>query len=191
MTENKKYVSILETARSLFWKHGFRRISVEEICKKAGVSKMTFYRFFPNKTELAKTVYAQEVEKGITAFRSIMTENLIPQEKIKKLMLLKLEGTNDISHEFIMDFYSGTEPGLKNFIDKKTNELCTEILKDFKKAQKEDIFRKDLKPEFILSLSQKVIELASDKNLLELYNNQQELIMELTNFFVYGISPHD
>jgi hypothetical protein len=52
------------------------------------------------------------------------------------------------------------------------------------------VFRKDFKPEFILHLSQKVIEMASDKSLLQLYNNQQELIMELANFFVYGISPH-
>ena len=191
VSDNKKFIEILTTAKELFWKHGFRRVSVEEICKKAEVSKMTFYRYFLNKTELAKTVYAKEAEKGIEAFKAIMSEKNSSAEKIKNIIHLKLEATNEISHEFVMDFYTSQETGLKDFIESKTYEFLSEILLDFKKAQQEGIFRKDFKPELILAISQKVIELASDENLLKLYKNQQDLIMELTNFFVYGISPHE
>ncbi|MBN2410872.1 helix-turn-helix transcriptional regulator, partial [candidate division KSB1 bacterium] len=41
------------TAKELFFKYGIRRVTIEEICKKARVSKMTFYKFFQNKIELA------------------------------------------------------------------------------------------------------------------------------------------
>ncbi|MDH5400751.1 MAG: TetR/AcrR family transcriptional regulator, partial [Cyclobacteriaceae bacterium] len=56
ITQNRKYQAIFETAKELFWKYGIRRVTIEEICKEAGVSKMTFYKFFPNKVALANTI---------------------------------------------------------------------------------------------------------------------------------------
>jgi len=192
-TENHspKYKDIMQTAHDLFWKHGFKRISVEEICRKAGVSKMTFYRFFPNKIELAKKVYTQEVDKGVDVFKAIMKEESSTAEKMKKILMMKFEGTNNISREFIMDFYSNQELGLKEFIENKTSEVWQQLIQDFKTAQEKGIFRKDFKPEFILFLSQRIMDMLTDENLLKLYKNQQEVIMELTNFFVYGISPQE
>ena len=40
--KSKKQLELLKIARELFWKHGFKRVSIEEICQKASVSKMTF-----------------------------------------------------------------------------------------------------------------------------------------------------
>src|SRR5690554_4753007 len=107
--ESKKYHSILENSRELFWKHGFRRVSIQEICEKAGVSKMTFYKYFPNKTELAKTVFLNVVEEGQVQFKNLILENISAEEKIEKLILFKAETTNNISKEFLNDFYLGSE----------------------------------------------------------------------------------
>jgi len=41
---------ILEAAKELFFKHGFKRISIEDICNKADVSRRTFYVYYENKT---------------------------------------------------------------------------------------------------------------------------------------------
>ena len=70
--ENKKYKSLLETGKKLFWKHGFRRVTIDEICHEAGVSKMTFYKWFDNKTGFAKTIFSNEVQRAIIEFRKIM-----------------------------------------------------------------------------------------------------------------------
>jgi AcrR family transcriptional regulator len=64
--------AILASSRELFWKHGFRRVTVDEICEKTGISKMTFYRYFANKTELAKAVFSQAANEGYDQFRIIM-----------------------------------------------------------------------------------------------------------------------
>ena len=50
---NRKYDDIMSTGKDLFWKYGIRRVTVEEICEKSNVSKMTFYKYFPNKETLA------------------------------------------------------------------------------------------------------------------------------------------
>ena len=58
---NKKYKQIIATSKELFWKFGIKRVTVEEICSQAHVSKMTFYKFFPNKIELAKIILKNEI----------------------------------------------------------------------------------------------------------------------------------
>src|SRR5690606_20642312 len=168
---------IRATARDLFWKHGFRRVSIEEVCIKAGVSKMTFYRFFANKIELAKAVLNQEVAEGVQRFRSILADDSTPDEKVRRLLLLKMEGTHHISREFLQDFYADKELGLKDFLEEKTRLTWNEMLGDFRQAQAKGIFRRDLKPEFFIYVTQKMTEVIADEKLLGMYPSPQDLVM--------------
>lgn len=188
---NKKYNDIITTAKDLFWKHGFRRVSTEEICKKSGVSKMTFYKFFPNKIELAKTVFDSVVAEGEQKFKQILKEELPTSEKIKKIILLKVEGTNNISPEFMQDFYLGTEPELKTYVEERTRKAWDILIDHIKEAQKTGIFRKNFKPELLIKVQFKLSELLEDNSVVNMYNSQQELILEFTNLLVYGISQRE
>jgi AcrR family transcriptional regulator len=187
--KNKKYDTIIRAARELFWKHGFRRISTEEICRHAGVSKMTFYKYFPNKLELARVVFDKEAAKGAGMFREIMKAPIPPDERMKRILLMKMEGTNDISSEFLADFYNNPELGLKDHIEETTRKMWGEIVDDFRKAQENGVFRKDFKPELMWYLSMKMMEFINDENLMKFYSSPNEMIMELAGFFVYGIAP--
>ncbi len=186
---SKKYEEILETARQLFWKYGYRRVTVEEICREAETSKMTFYRYFVNKLDLAKVVFDAVAEKGMHDFKAVLYSDKSPSEKLEGLLLLKLEGTNEISNEFVSDFYNNEELGLKQYIEEKTQGFLKEVIEDIRTAQQKGWFRKDLKPEFFLYMSQKSIDLMNDEYLKSLYNTPQEIIMEIVNFYLYGIAP--
>jgi len=186
---SKKQDAILKSGRELFWKHGFRRVSVDEICKESQVSKMTFYRYFTDKTMLAKAVFDEEVAKGIIRFKEIMAADIPSSEKIRSMLMLKSESVNNISQEFLKDFYADNETGLKEYVADKTASSWKEIILDFKSAQEKGYFRNDFKPEFLLYISQKLIDIINDEYLLNLYGSPQEVIMELTRFFTYGISP--
>ena len=74
--KNKKYQLIIETARDLFMRYGIKRVTVEEICKTAGVSKMTFYKHFKNKLDLALFILNKEFEKGISRYKRIMDQDV-------------------------------------------------------------------------------------------------------------------
>lgn len=189
--KNKKLLEILNAARKLFWKHGFKRVSIEEVCKSAAVSKMTFYRFFPNKIAVAKAVFDLVVEEGLQKFRSILKDESSSQEKIRKIILMKMEGTHNISKEFLEDFYSNPDLGLREYVEKRSRHSWNEILKDFQQSQKKGWIRSDIKPEFLFYFAQKIGEILTDENLLKLYDTPQALILELTNFFAYGISPRE
>ena len=190
-TKNKKKLSILHAAKDLFWKHGFRRVSVEEVCQYAHVSKMTFYKYFPNKIDLAKAVFDLVMEENVLQFHTTIRENISAEDKIKKMILLKLEGTNDISNEFLQDFYSDTELGLKEFIEVKTQEAWKLIMDDFVFAQEKGWFRKDINPALFLIMAQKMTELINNATALRLYQSPQNLIMAITNLLMYGLLPHN
>ncbi len=186
--ETKKYQAIILKAKSLFRKHGIRRISVEEICKEAGVSKMTFYRFFANKTELAEVVLKDIVESGFQKYKAVMRQEIPFPEKIKQTILLKHEASTDISEEFLKDVYQGNKSGLKEILDHYMNVSLTEVMNDMKTAQEAGWIRKDLKPDFLLYMMNDIGEKMFDEKLKAMYSDMHDLIMELTNFFFYGIS---
>lgn len=191
ISQNKKYLDLIQAARTLFWKHGFKRVSIEEICREAKTSKMTFYKFFANKLELAKAVFDFVVDDSVSTFKTVLHETTSASELIGQMLQMKKEGIHEISKEFITDFYTNPELGLKDYIDEKTRTVWAEMIGDFKLAQERGILRKDLNIEFFVHFTQKFSDLLNDPYLNKIYPNPQDLIMELTRFSAYGISTHE
>ena len=44
---------LLQTAIDLIWEHNYSSVSVDDICRRAGILKGSFYHFFPSKADLA------------------------------------------------------------------------------------------------------------------------------------------
>jgi AcrR family transcriptional regulator len=188
---NKKQQSLLAAGRELFWKHGFRRISIDEVCKVAGASKMTFYRYFPDKLALAKAVFDDEVDKGTLQFREIMISETSASEKLEAMLRIKADSVNNISQEFLNDFYSDKDSDLRTYITQKTADVWNEIVNDFKMAQQKGVFRSDFKPEILLYISQQLPGFINDPYLVQICGSPQDVIMEIARFFTYGIAPND
>ena len=187
---NRKYDDILNTARDLFWRYGFKRVTIEEICSVANVSKMTYYKHFPNKIELAKTIYDGVLTESERKFREIMNEDSPVQDKMEALIRLKVEGTNNISKEFLQDFYSGAEPELQAFVEERTRKTWQLLLEDYRSAQKRGIIREDLNLLLLMKLQNKMIEMLEDESVTSMYSSQQEAILEMTRLLIYVIAPH-
>ena len=187
--DSPKYLDILNTARRLFWKHGIRRVSVEEICREAGASKMSFYRFFPNKVELAKAMLQELFDESMNEYQALMAQDIPFEEKVQKQLLMKFEGTQEISAELVRDIYSNREWGLGEYLEQRTEEALKVIMNDYAQAQQKGWIRQDLRLDFMLYIFHRMPEWVSDEQLLASYPDTQELIMEATRFFFYGILP--
>jgi AcrR family transcriptional regulator len=188
---SKKYSVIVSTAKDLFWKYGFKRVSIEELCDHAKVSKMTFYKYFPNKIELAKTVFVRESEAGLKKFRSILQEEIASTDKLKKIVQLKVEGSSDISNDFLQDFYKDENEGLKNFVIETSRTAWLTMIDDIRDAQRQQIFTDSIKPELLVHLTQVMGSLITNKELLSCYSSPSELIGELTHMMAYGLAPEN
>ena len=61
MKKGRKIDQVLEGAREVFLSDGFEGANVDEIARRADVSKATLYSYFPTKTELFLTVATKEI----------------------------------------------------------------------------------------------------------------------------------
>jgi len=189
LIQSKKYQDIFNTAKDLFWKYGIKRVTIEEICKEAGVSKMTFYKFFPNKIELAKVILKIVIGNSLEKFEQIVNGDLDFHDKVKEMFLIKLESTKDISVEFISDIYKIQDANLHLIINEqrqKSLKIFVDFLID---SQKNGLIRKDLKIEFILYYFEQMTHMMDNKDLVAKYDHPQDLIMESMRFLFYGLFP--
>ncbi|RKY87641.1 TetR/AcrR family transcriptional regulator [candidate division KSB1 bacterium] len=185
--KNQKFQQLVTTAYNLFMRFGIHRVSIEEICSEANVSKMTFYKYFRNKIELTKYLLNQIFSEQMNKYRKIMAQQVSFPEKVKQIIQLKQEQTDMMSQEFFNDLFRNPNPEIVELVEKMRQESFNEVLNDLKKARENRDIRQNLKPEFILYFLNHMTEMVKDENLLKLYNSPNELIMELTSFFFYGI----
>ena len=188
---DQKLKEILIVAKELFWKYGFKRVTIEEVCREANVSKMTFYKHFKNKMELIKYLLNHIYDKAIKQYRNIMDSDIPFYEKVKKTLDLKMEQSKNISNEFMNDYIRHADPEMVKFLNQKMDENLQMIVNDYIQAQKKGDIRKDIKPEFILYILNHLQEIVKDEQLEKIYDNPQDIIMEFTNFFFYGILPRN
>lgn len=187
--QNPKKAQIIQSARTLFWKFGMKRVTIEEICREADVSKMTFYKYFDNKKHLVIAILDILQQEGIDKYRSIMQQNIPFVEKVRQTLQLKMDGTDNLSSEFFNDLHRNADPEVKTRFYKMFNENIQMILNDYIEAQKRGDIRKDIDPKFILYFLNHMVEITEDDKLSKIYSTPQDMIMELTNFFFYGIMP--
>jgi AcrR family transcriptional regulator len=187
MVKSKKYRQIIDTSHDLFWHHGIRRVSVEEICQTAGVSKMTFYKYFKNKIDLALFILNKTSLEGVAKYKSIMAQNIPYSEKAKEMIQMKLEQTKDISQEMLKDWMQGSIPEVVELMERMKQENFKLLLDDMIAAQNKGEIRKDINPQFLLYFLNKMIEMTGDEQMINMYESTQSLTAELINLFFYGI----
>jgi len=189
--KNPKLRQIAKTAGDLFMRYGIKRVTVEEICQKAGVSKMTFYKYFKNKIDVAKYFINQRINEAIEEYRNFMEQDIPFSEKVKQIVKLKLDKTREYGWEFVGEMMFDQEPEIAECINRIKEVNFQIFLDDMGKAQKKGELRQDIKPEFILYILNQITDMTNDEQLSKLYDSPVELIAELTNFFFYGVLSKD
>ena len=58
-----KEEQIIEVARELFHKFGFKKVSMDEIAKTSGVTKKTIYTYFKDKDSMFLYFIEEELQK--------------------------------------------------------------------------------------------------------------------------------
>lgn len=185
--ENPKYQAVKDTGKVLFWKHGIKRVSIEEICREAKVSKMTFYKFFPNKIELAKYLLIEIIDASLNDFKKVLDSDLSFTEKVQKMFLIKMEAAKGFSVEFINDVYKFPETGIPAIMEEKGNVSLQLFVNFFLESQQKSLIRKDVKIEFIMHYFNQMAQIFENAALVDKYQTPQDLILESMNFLFHGI----
>jgi AcrR family transcriptional regulator len=187
MKRGNKREEIAEAARLLFYRHGIRRVTVEEICVAAGASKMTFYKYFPNKIELARHVVDKLFASILARFSALMESDLPFPEKMHGLLQMKIESARGANGAFIMELYKDAGGALAGHVRERMQEAFRLTVDYFTAARRDGFIRKEVQPALMLALLDKMLELFLDERLHAAYSDARELSVEITRCFLHGI----
>ncbi|MCB2200710.1 TetR/AcrR family transcriptional regulator [bacterium] len=87
----EKRQQFYEAAEPLFERFGFKKTTVEEICRDAGASKRTFYELFNDKGDLAQNLM---LHVGFDMFRQFNAKVKVGMSSLDKLDLIIVEYVN-------------------------------------------------------------------------------------------------
>lgn len=86
---------LLETAIALVWQSNYCSVGVEEICKRAGVTKGAFYHHFESKADLFYEAAKYEREITQHDWDAIYAPELTPLEQLERLIEYMASGEMD------------------------------------------------------------------------------------------------
>ena len=62
-----------------------------EICRDAGVSKMSFYRHFKNKDDISFYVLSKHFTDRMNEYEGILKQDIPFDDKLQKILYIKIE----------------------------------------------------------------------------------------------------
>jgi AcrR family transcriptional regulator len=78
--ESARQTHVLEIALTVFTRHGFRKTSIEDIAKAAGISRQGIYFQFKNKDEIFSASIQKALDDGLQAANKILDDDRLTLE---------------------------------------------------------------------------------------------------------------
>ncbi len=179
---------ILEKATELFTKYGIKRITMDEIAAKLGISKKTIYQSFHDKNELVSAIFDNHI--------CISQQNcIVDEEKAENAVHEVLLGSEtfinvmeSINQNVLYDLEKFHPEVFQKFLQFKNTFMYNSIEKNLKRGIEEELYRKEIDLEVIIRLRLANIIISMN---IELFPARQfnfvEVEREATLLFLHGI----
>ena len=116
-----------------------------------------------------------------------MSKNISFPKKVENLILNDKNYIEQLGPEFIGDVYNYKTSMFSNLLEKSDALFYGELRNDFIQAQNNGDLRKETPVDFYLHMMDSIKEKMNDQELKKLYKDEKVMLMDLTNFFFYGI----
>jgi len=182
-----KKQQLIDSAQDLFCKHGIRRVTVEELCRTAEISKMTFYKYFTSKWDIGKAVIDITFEKGLCYYNNMIQEDIPFAEKIEQILKITMIQINAFGAPFIEDLTDKRSP-LNTHFSAKQKAVSRLSINFLNKAKNEGYIKKEIKIPFLLFMLDRTTEFFNDPELISIMPDTKERGYELASLFLYAFS---
>ena len=137
----EKKEEIINVARELFKEYGYRKISMNEIAKKAQVTKKTIYHHFKDKDELFQYFITEELDMMKEKFEKVSNRQSSVSKRITEglKVILEFRKKSPLVASIIK------EQELTGISSNFINQYDYEIIKNLKKKIKIEIDKKTIK----------------------------------------------
>ncbi|MFU8843745.1 MAG: TetR/AcrR family transcriptional regulator [Bacteroidales bacterium] len=154
----EKQRQILEGSYNIFIAEGIKKISMEELCRRLGISKKTLYRYFGNKSHLL-TELNQHMHSLIRErIRELEQKELNAIDFLLEMSKVTCETHVHINPAVIVEFRTWYPEAYEHYISLKKELVVKTIVRNLENGIKEGFYRQDLNLEIVAHLYFKKIE---------------------------------
>ncbi|MDP8206588.1 MAG: TetR/AcrR family transcriptional regulator [Candidatus Electryonea clarkiae] len=191
MDRPKKEGDILRKAQELFMQFGYSRITVEELCREASVSKVTFYKYFPNKFAVLEDFFNTLLDGSWKVFEAILEAEAPFVEKLQAIIAMKESGTSKMSPVFYRDLQNGDAVVQQLFVD--SVERTTKFMREFfRKGQVNGEIDPDMNIDFLMHMFSVFSDEARSEKVLSYYGDDLvHLSRDALHFLFFGVSGEE
>ena len=187
--KEQKKDNIRRAALELFRAFGFRKVSINDIAQKAGVSQVTIYNHFGSKDELVRDVIKNLFYVMIARYRDLIREEGSFLEKLQAIVFSKSEIVGQFQGELTQAALSH-DFGMQQFVESmwqgEINQLLIELFED---GRKQGYISPDLSQEAILTYYEIFRQgLYNSPHIQARMEQNPALTKELISVFTYGLN---
>ncbi len=124
----KKIEQIKEASFKLFKEQGLNKVTMEEIAKRAAVSKVTLYKYFPDKQTLYESLVRDIYDTERIDMREIQSRDEGFHEKMNTIIELRVNKYYEHLQKFFEDYYVRSD---------KLNSYMVEFVEEVKTIRKD------------------------------------------------------
>jgi len=182
---------ILRTAERLFMQFGYKRVTVEEICREAGVSKVTFYKYFANKSAVLEEYLNARIELSWKTFDRIRFAQADLQQKLKALIAMKESALSQFSAVFYRSLLEG-DANIQALMARWQTMTLDAMKQFFADAQAAGEISVEYNLDFLLHVFMILSTDAQSEVVQRIYGDDLlHLSKDFMNFLFFGISGPD
>jgi len=178
---------ILNAAEVLFLKYGFRRVTVDEICRNANVSRKTFYVYFTNKEALIIQLLDTIIGTLTREFIEVMNSNASFADKMIGLMEMKLALGKQMSMDFFADLFNASSNEVALYYRKRVDENIALARTLFIQAQEKGEIRSELDIDFIMTMLNNQTDLCGKPEFRSRFKDSESMMKQMSELFLFGI----
>lgn len=185
----QKRESIRRAALGLFQTHGFRKVSIAEIARQAGVSQVTIYNYFGSKEALVADVIKWFILGLVDRYVAIITSDRSFADKLEEIIFDKSEIAAQFRGELLSAFVR-VNPDMQVWVDQLMTQKIQPVVEDF--------FRGGIREGFIdAGISTETIMIYFDiirrgfygsPDLVERVGRDPALVKDLNRLITYGLN---
>jgi TetR/AcrR family transcriptional regulator, cholesterol catabolism regulator len=181
-------IKILSASAELFRQYGFKTITMDDIARRAGISKKTLYQHFSNKNEVVNQSVTWYKNKVTELCQTAMSQSANAIEGMVRTMDMFDQINRQINPMAMLELERFYPEGFQRFKASLLEQDVEAIKGNIVQGMQEGYYREDINPDFMARYRMELSLIIFHPTFLVNDRHEMHIVAhEISEHFLYGI----
>jgi len=172
----------------MFFQHGIRTITMDDIATSLGISKKTIYQYYHDKSQLVKSFTETELKLQERDMQEIQKNSTDPVEEFLNIMTYLENFFNRVNPAVFYDLQKYHPQSWNSFKVFKEKYVIGFVEDNLKRGIQQELYRRDLKTKILARLRIEQVEMGFNATVFPQDKfNLTDVQLTLIDHFLHGI----